>query len=824
MTLTRTFTSIWYKAIELLFYPWSYCFQRSSLVLALLCSIATASSQEIHRKDSIEFYRHQLDELTSNRHIIDSNKVAEVCFRIGEYYLADSAFALAEQSFLNGLSYVQETTNAGKAASAWIRLRLGTVYRELDQISVARELVQSVIDEFEEQRTVPSSFKGKAYRESAELYLKSGDSAQAQEVFFKAFRTLLGDTLAFNKGIIDLADRYYLTISPYNNEYDRDIARAVQAYVFTFGPRDAGMRARTHWHLGRTCLEASDYDNALKSFTSFVNLFVPETKTDSIILVRAVRNLAISAFRMEQYDTAATFALRAAELAKSIFGGYSSEAASSQRLVWIMHQYLDDDDAVLREALVLRSIRVRQVPIRLDTLVEETIALSRTLRSLELFYQSDSLIRSQLEEFPIVGASEDSAILRAMLFAEWGACKSAMGQFFIADTLLTSAVEILTRDVVDTSTTISAIYHLARVKERLLQREFALKYFRYVLDISNSSPMSYSDYRDQAIEEILYLEPDEDHATEHASLCRELLTRLDPTEDDSLDYYFFTARLVNSLLYAGDLDLAKRELRSVPRRLTADTSVPTRIRLQILLAERLIAFVEQEYCKADSVLEQESIIHRSNERASATALVFNLSYRALYKSQCADTSAAQTLLLMADSVKCTARDDSAQPNQAIRDRAYGEYYRSIGNLDSAYARLSRAVTLFSSHPKTRYFQLGGALAGYGRVLVELGRYSEAIPHLLRAREISPSAVRSPVAFVPYVYHYAKALVETGDIKAGYDQYLIGLKWQIGKAGDYHRSLERPLKELRAVAATLGKTRELSEIDSYLKRIRSSSTR
>jgi tetratricopeptide (TPR) repeat protein len=243
------------------------------------------------------------------------------------------------------------------------------------------------------------------------------------------------------------------------------------------------------------------------------------------------------------------------------------------------------------------------------------------------------------------------------------------------------------------------------------------------------------------------------------------------------------------------------------------------IQITYLTAKRLIAYAQQDYCTAASILREEASVQEDGTKHYRTNDVFQYAYLGLYYSLCGDSTSAISSLMSGSAIALTEEDEARDPNQARLDRAYGEYFRLTKRLDSSLSRFSRAIAHYEQHPKSRRYELGGAFAGYGRVLCEVGRYEDACEYLQRAKELGTSSVSGFISFTPFMYQYAKALSFAGRYDQAEDEYLNAIRWQVKHIGEYHPSIEPHLEELISVSRKLDHTEIVKNATRYLSELR-----
>lgn len=765
-------------------------------------------------QDSITAYQSILADSQSATTDFTPTRIAKMRMRLGDFYIEVDSFSRAESEFLSALEALDAMSDRDLSLSLWLQLRVARTNRFLGKTRFAEKLLRGLLQEIDDNRFESKLLRALAHEEMARTILMHEDTSAARTHFYEAADNLLESTDAPTWQLLRVAQRISELTNSSDEQYVYQVMLRLTSHLTRYARQDSSANNQAQVLLAIAEDKIGLHSDAVNRYAQVLSHSRGFTRTDSIVQLHCHSGMSLGFRKQGKLDSAAAEAQRAIDLALELYGPISTACCNAWKSFAEIQSEMRNAKETLRGYLVVRYIRTR-LPVRnWNEFIEETARLSEAFRNMGSYERADSIITSHLRDYPIP-SGKDSIYLASRLWYELAECKYRRHLYLAADTLLqrirSHSADLYDRD----GEHVRALLLSGYVAEHLDSVDRGKKYYQELLRYSSGNESYYADFRVAAIQRILDYTVDR-NSEDAVGYMIELLSTSHRTDLHPSDIAYYSARLATAYLATGEFDRAASIMDTLQVDPDSLSQYSPSIRLTVMMARRMMAFVRQDYCKAATIIAEERDV---NTAMSIESKIFSFAFQGYYYALCGDSVEAKNTLALGDSVQRSIESDAKAPNQARLDRAYGEYFRLVKNFDSSSARFSRAIALFERHSKTQDYELGGSLAGYGRVLFDMGRYSEARENLQRGKSLGTSFARGIVSFMPYMFSYAKSLWLTGDLSQAEDEYIEGIRTAINLYGDYHPSLVPHLEDLLIVTRKLGHTTTTKDVAGYLKELK-----
>lgn len=790
------------------------------LILVLLhCGLVPCAAQTPFVHDSINAYQKKLANSQSAKAEVTPIQIAKMQMRLGDFYIEVDSFSRAEGEFLSALDVVNSMADRDLSLSLWLQLRIASANRFLGKTRFAEKVLRGVLQEIDDNRIQSKLLLAFTHEELARISLLNEDTVAARTHYYQAAEQLLKAPDAPVWQLLRISSKMSELANSSDEEYVYQVMLRLTYFLDRFARHDSSAINQAQVLLAKAEVRNGLYPDAISRYARILANSREVTRTDSIVRLECYSGLSLSYRKQGILDSAAAEAQRAIDLALELYGPISTACCNAWKSFAEIQSEMRNAKETLRGYLVVRYIRTR-LPVRnWNEFIEETARLSEAFRKMGLYARADSIITSHLQAYPIP-PGRDSIYCTSRLLYELAECKYRQRFNLEADTIL-QRIRTHSPDRYDRDGEYCKVLLLSGyVAEQLDTTDRGFRHYHELLRYTSGNESHYASIRVAAIQRILAYSADENNE-DVIDYLKEVLYMGHRNNLQPSDFAYYSARLANVYLAAGEFNRAASIMDTL--RIDPDSlslySPSTRIAL--MAARRMVAFVRQDYCTAATMIAEE---REANKTMGTESKIFSYAFQGYYYALCGDSVKAKNALALGDTIERLNESDIKAPNQARLDRAYGEYFRLRKNFDSASARFSRAIALFERHSKTQDYELGGSLAGYGRVLFELGRYNEAIDVFQRARDLGTSFARGVAAFLPYMFPYAKSLWLSGDLVRAEDEYIAAIRATIDLYGDYHPSLAHHLEDLLVITRKLGHTSTTKDVAAYLKELKRRSKR
>ena len=787
----------------------------SAIVLVLMqWSFLPCMAQTPFVQDSITAYQSILANSQSAAADFNPTRIAKMRMRLGDFYIEIDSFSRAEAEFLSALEAVDAMSDRDLGLSLWLQLRVARTNRFLGKTRFAEKLLRGLLQEIDDNRIESKLLLALVHEEMARTSLMHEDTAAARTHFYEAAENLLETTDAPTWQLLRVAQKVSELTYSSDEQYVYQIMLRLTSHLSRYARQDSSAINQAQVLLAIAEDKIGLHSDAVNRYAQVLSHSRGFTRADSIVQLHCHSGMSLGFRKQGKLDSAAAEAQRAIDLALELYGPISTACCNAWKSFAEIQSEMRNAKETLRGYLVVRYIRTR-LPVRnWNEFIEETARLSEAFRNMGSYERADSIITSHLRDYPIP-SGKDSIYFASRLWYELAECKYRLHLFSAADTLL-QRIRSHNADLYDRDGEhVRALLLSGYVADHLDSVERGIKYYQELLRYSSGNESDYAGFRVAAIQRILDYTVDR-NSEDTVGYMNELLSTSHRTDLHPSDIAYYSARLATAYLATGEFDRAASIMDTLQVDPDSLSQYSPSIRLTVMMARRMMAFVRQDYCKAATIIAEERDV---NTAMSTESKIFSYAFQGYYYALCGDSVEAKNTLAQGDAVQRSIESDAKTPNQARLDRAYGEYFRLRKNYDSANSRFSRAIALNEIHSMAQEYELGGSLAGYGRVLFELGRYNEAIDAFQRARDLGTSFARGVASFLPYMFPYAKSLWLTGDLSRAEEEYIAAIRATIDLYGNYHPSLARHLEDLLVITRKLGHTSTTKDVAAYLKELK-----